>query len=87
MALLAAPEKQRKRILTACDRVNQETDPARQCVLVLEGVQACLEGLRLSPLRNSPECREAKKALNIASKALELWREMQNLERVDPRSN
>lgn len=87
VALLAAPEKQARRIRAACDRFTQEADPERQRDLQLDIIRACLEGLRLSPLRNSPECREAKKALNLVSKFLEVGREMRNFKEVDPRSN
>jgi hypothetical protein len=70
-ALLAAPEKQAKRIRAAGERMNQETDPMRQRVLMVEIIKANLEGLRQSRLRNSPECREAKKAFELMKGFLE----------------
>ena len=71
IARMAAPEKQAKRIRAAGDRLEQETDPVRQRVLMVETIKANIEGLRQSPLRNSPACREAKRALDLMKGFLE----------------
>jgi hypothetical protein len=70
-ALMAAPEKQAKRIRSAGERLKQETDPVRQRILMVETIEANIEGLRQSPLRNSPACREAKRAFELMKGFLE----------------